>query len=137
MSAQLLVLDSSIAVKWLKPQGEKHVAEAFALLEEHEAGRIELAAPTHLIMEAMNALWSHRASADDIQKALDLLLGVRMTLVAPDTDLLRHAAEVAVQHHLSIYDAVFAALAERLECELVTDDRRLATSGACRVRALG
>ncbi|MCE5192286.1 MAG: type II toxin-antitoxin system VapC family toxin [Actinomycetia bacterium] len=137
MSVRPVVVDSSIAVKWLKPQGEEHVAEAFALLEAHEDGRIELAAPTHLLLEVMNALWSHHASAEDIQKALDLLMGLRMTLVVPDAELLKRSAALAVEHRLSIYDAVFAALAERLDCELVTDGRQLAESGARRVRALG
>jgi len=137
VSARPVVVDSSIAVKWIKPQGEEHVVEAFALIAAHESGEIELTAPTHLLLEVMNALWSHRATAERIHEALDLLLGLRMTLVAPDAALLGRAAEIAVRHKLTIYDAVFAALADSLDCELVTDDRQLAASGACDVRALG
>jgi predicted nucleic acid-binding protein len=137
VSARPVVIDSSIAVKWIKPQGEEHVVEAFALIAAHQAGEIELAAPTHLLLEVMNALWSHHATTERIQEALDLLLGLRMTLIAPDAVLLGRAADLAVRHSLTIYDAVFAALAESLGCELVTDDRQLAASGACDVRALG
>lgn len=137
MSARPVVVDSSIAVKWIKPQGEQHVAEAFALIAAHESGEIELTAPTHLLLEVMNALWSHHATTERIQEAVGLLLGLRMTLIAPDAVLLGRAADLAVCHKLTVYDAVFAALAESLGCELVTDDRQLAASGACDVRALG
>ncbi len=137
MSTRQVVIDSSIAVKWLKPQGELHVDEAFALLEAHRIGEIELTAPTHLLLEAMNALWSHHATAERLHEALGQLLGLRMTLIPPDAALLQRAAELAVSHRLTIYDAVFAALAESLDSDLVTDDRQLAASGACNVRALG
>lgn len=132
-----VVLDSSVAMKWFKPEGEEHIAEAFELLAEHQDGLLTLAAPTHLLLEVANALWSHHASAEQIQRALDLLLGLRVHLVPPDESLLARASALAVEHRITVYDAVFAALAEQLGCELITEDRALASSGACPVRPLG
>lgn len=136
MKPKPMVVDSSVALKWLKPEGEEHAAEARALLDAHEAGRQELTAPAHLLLEVMNALWAHRATAAQIQRAVELLIGLRMTFIEADPALLARAAEMAVDHRITVYDAVFAALAERLDCELVTADRQLASSGACRVRKL-
>lgn len=136
MTGAPLVIDSSVAVKWLKPQGERHVAAAEALLDAHQAGDISLHAPSHLRLEIMNALWSHRTDARQITLALSVLRRLHITFVEPDEALLDHAAELSVQHGITAYDAVFAALARRLQCELVTDDRRLAESGACRARRL-
>ena len=136
MSAGPVVIDSSVALKWLKPQGEVHVAEARALLGDQEAGLIMLVAPTHLLLEIMNALWSHHATAGQIKRAVELLRKLRLDFVEPDAVLLARAAEMAVEHRITVYDALFAALAERLTCELVTADRELIASGACKIREL-
>ncbi len=137
MSAVPLVIDSSVAVKWVKPHGERHVREATALLDGHETGELVLVAPAHLLLEVMNALWSHHVAEQDIDRVLNDLLGLRLRIVQPDRDMLSAAAVLATRHRITVYDAVFAALAEQLDCELVTDDRALAKSGACRTRALG
>jgi len=137
MTAKPLVVDSSVALKWLKPQGEAHAAEARSLLSDHEAGTVRLIAPAHLLLEVMNALWSHRATARQIKRATELLRTLRIDFVEPDVALLARAADLAVEHRITVYDAVFAALAERHGCELVTADAALISSGACSVRTLG
>jgi predicted nucleic acid-binding protein len=65
-----------------------------------------------------------------------LLRDLRVEFVEPDTMMLARAGELAVDHRITIYDAVFAALADHLDCELVTADRKLIESGACRMRGL-
>lgn len=137
MSAAPLVVDTSVALKWLKPQGEQNAEAAAALLEQHQAGSVALHAPTHLLLEVMSALWSHHATAAQITRAVRLLRQLHIVFVEPDLDLLGKAAELAVEYRVTAYDALFAALAEDLGCELVTDDRKLANSGACKVRQLG
>lgn len=137
MSAAPLVVDTSVALKWLKPQGELRVEAAAELLDRHQAGSVTLHAPSHLLLEVMNALWSHRASAAQIARALRLLRQLHIVFVEPDDALLERAARLAVEHRITAYDAAFAALARELECELVTDDKKLAASGACKMRALG
>ena len=136
MSGRPLVVDTSVALKWLKPQGERHVEAALVLLDEHQSGSSVLHAPVHLLLEVMNALWSHHASAEQIERAIELLRKLHIVFVEPDDRLLASAATLAVEHRITAYDAVFAALAGSLGCELVTDDRTLAAAGACKIRAL-
>ncbi|MEA5076873.1 MAG: type II toxin-antitoxin system VapC family toxin [Coriobacteriia bacterium] len=136
MSGRPLVVDTSVALKWLKPQGERHVEAALVLLDEHQSGASVLHAPGHLLLEVMNALWSHHASAEQIERAIELLRKLHIVFVEPDDRLLASAATLAVEHRITAYDAVFAALAGSLGCELVTDDRTLAAAGACKIRAL-
>ena len=136
MSGRPLVVDTSVALKWLKPQGERHVETALALLDEHQSGAHVLHAPDHLLLEVMNALWSHNASAEQIERAVELLRKLHIAFVEPDDRLLASAATLAAEHRITVYDAMFAALAGSLDCELVTDDRTLAAAGACRIRAL-
>lgn len=136
MSGPPLVVDTSVVLKWLKPQGEDHVEAALGLLDEHQVGARILHAPNHLLLEVMNALWSHHASAGQIARAVELLRKLHIVFVEPDDQLLAVAASLAAEHHITAYDAVFTALAAKLGCELVTADRTLAASGACQVRTL-
>lgn len=137
MNGAPLVIDTSVALKWLKPQGEEHAEAASALLDQHQAGSVIVHAPTHLLLEVMNALWSHRAGAAQIAHAVTLLRRLHIVFVEPDIELLARAAELAVSHRITAYDALFAALALDLDCELVTADRKQAASKACRVRRVG
>jgi predicted nucleic acid-binding protein len=43
---------------------------------------------------------------------------------------------IALEYDITVHDALFAALAAQLECELVTADRRQANVRKCRVRLL-
>jgi predicted nucleic acid-binding protein len=131
-----LVIDSSVAVKWFVTEGESGVAEALALLEEHLSRRCMLAAPSHLLLEVLNALRSRGLNESDMRVATRGLLGLQLELT-PVEELAEQAAGIAASCRLTMYDAAFGALADGLGVELVTEDRRLAASGACRARGLG
>lgn len=57
-STAMLVVDSSVAVKWFLSEREEHVREAWSLMESHLAGVTRLAAPEHMRLELLNALRS-------------------------------------------------------------------------------
>lgn len=133
---ETLVIDSSVAVKWFKPDAEKLVAEALDLLREHRDGLVLLAAPVHLKLEVLNALWSHRLGESQLRQAAADLDDFSLMWFEADSELLDSAASIAAAHRLTVYDALFAALTLRLDAELVTVDQVIVRSGACRVRAL-
>jgi predicted nucleic acid-binding protein len=130
-----LVIDSSVAVKWFLAEGEADVGKALELLSEHRSGAVLLCAPAHLLLEVLNALRFRGSSPVEIATAAQALLRARLELT-PVEELASRAAELACKHDLTVYDAAFAALAERLGAFLVTADRRVARSGACLVRSL-
>jgi predicted nucleic acid-binding protein len=132
----VLVIDSSVAFKWFVADREEAVDEARSLLERHAAGEIVLAAPGHLTLEVLNALKHRGVDAETLARAGRSLEAARLEL-APVADLATEASAIALRCDLTLYDAAFAALAIRLDTELVTADRRLAASGACRIRPLG
>lgn len=133
--APCVVVDSSVAVKWFVAEGEAGVAEALGLLDDHMSRRCTLAAPSHLLLEVLNALRSRGLDASEMQTAARGLLGMQLELT-PVEQLAETAAGLAASLGLTVYDAAFAALANGLDAELVTADRRLANSGACKMRAL-
>jgi predicted nucleic acid-binding protein len=134
--APRVVVDSSVAVKWFVRDGERDVEAARGLLEDHLAGVAVLAAPAHLALEVLNALRSRGLGSGDMQLAARWIMGARLE-TTPVEMLAVRAAALSAKHVLSVYDAAFVALAESLDVELVTADRRLAACPACRTRLLG
>jgi predicted nucleic acid-binding protein len=133
---RVLVIDSSVAIKWFKPDDEPGLDEALALLEQHRERAITLAAPAHLRLEVLNALWSRRLDEATLRQVAQDLEDYDLEWHPIDSALARDAAAISARHRLTLYDAAFAALAVALDTELVTADRTLGESGACRVRLL-
>ena len=72
---------------------------------------------------------------DRFQAAIDDLIGLTFSRY-PALPLLRRAYELRAT--ITVYDAVYVALAESLGCDLVTADSRLAraTGPNCQIRVL-
>lgn len=119
-----VVVDSSVAYKWYYRNDELGVEIADELLADHLAGRVILAAPTTLPVELANALRYSALQPERVSEIIDLIGAARIQLFHTSTEALRRAAKLAFEHNISIYDALFLALAEELGCPLVTADRK-------------
>jgi|SRR5271157_3826597 len=121
-----LVVDASVAVKWLFEEQDSDRAEA--LLTSAGEDNLKLVAPTILPAEIANALWKRMRRGDmDRQKTLDT--GERFEeicpLLLPIEGLVQRALELAIDSRHPVYDCLYVALAEELSSELVTADERL------------
>lgn len=133
----LVCVDSSVAFKWFCSEDEPSVDEAIGLLADHAAGRLTLVAPAHLPAEVLNALACRpRMNAEGLATAAEGLAESEVLFPAWDVALLADAARLARAHRLTVYDALFPALAIQLQCELVTADRAQARVRDCAVRLL-
>jgi predicted nucleic acid-binding protein len=94
-----------------------------------------LAGPDLLRVEVVSALRRQQLhgslTATQARHALDDLLDVPL-LVYPTVPLLRRAWDL--RSNLTAYDACYVALAEALDCPLLTMDRRLADAPGPRCR---
>ena len=103
-------------------------------------GRIEIAVPDLLFYEVGNILLfvRSRPAIADALEALHDLFSMPLAVAAPAADAAETALRLAAAYGLSYYDAAYLALAESLDCTLVTADRRLArrAGGSGRVRLL-
>ncbi len=114
-----LVVDASVALKWVLNEPGSQAAEA--LLDE------PLIAPSLWLLEAANALWrlSKRGdlTADQAAERLAELQNAPITTVPIEQDLSAAAALAARLGH-PVYDCLYLALAIREHIYVVTADRR-------------
>ena len=123
------VVDASVAVKWLVP--EPLTAEARRVLRAAEAGRIRIHVPEIWLSEVANSLLkkTRRPGPDriDAPMAARMLASARSLGVAVHSHgpLVAAAFALACGSGLSLYDALYAALALSRDSFLVTADDRL------------
>ena len=122
-----LVVDASVLVKrvLLEPGFE----EVDRLLEGAVEGFLELHAPDLVFKEVGNAIWRHASRGcvklDEAPRLLRAVLELPLRVHSQDAELLTRSMELALKSSITVYDALYIALAERLRAELVTYDEGL------------
>jgi len=127
MSADEVVVDASLALKWIEP--EPYSTEALALLEDWRARDRKLLAPALFAYEATNGLAKRirrgQLTVEIAKRRLAALLEDGPALEQGVAINLR-ALEIMERFTLpSAYDAHYLALAEAQQCECWTADERL------------
>jgi predicted nucleic acid-binding protein len=119
------VVDTSVAFKWLCPRDEHGTEEAASLLYAHRAGDVALCAPATFLVELANAVrCSPHFAPEDTLTTIRELEKLAIAVADATPERLAAAAGLSYEHKMSLYDALFLALAEELECPLVTADRK-------------
>lgn len=122
----LVVVDASLAVKWLVEEVDTEKADA--LSRSWITADVQPAAPYLMPAEAANALYrkvvQQQLSLDAAFQLLERLDAIGIELMEPRA-LHRRAIELAGGLQLgAVYDAHYLALAEMLDCEMWTADER-------------
>lgn len=120
-------LDASLVIRLVADPKDESVRR---LWEQWDAEGRHLAAPTLLYYEVTNALYQYQKrglmSASSVRLALQAALSLPLRLHG-EADLHQRALKLAERFSLpATYDAHYLALAEQLEAEFWTADRRLA-----------
>jgi|SRR5215467_10346947 len=117
----MIVVDASVAVKWVLPEPDSGLAVALRRMDA-------LIAPSLVIAEIGNALWKTVLRGDvdksDAFGALQVAVGHFERIVSID-QLAARALELAVDLRHPIYDCVYLALAERERSPIVSADAKL------------
>lgn len=115
------VVDASVAAKWVV---EEQYSDRAATLLNSES----LHAPSHWRAEAVNVLWAKvfhgDLTAEDAEERMQILLRAPI-IDTPIETLMPRAFAIAVAHMITIYDALYVALAEAGGMQMVTADERL------------
>lgn len=120
-----LVVDASVAVKWLVE--EEYSDDAERLLEQDH----ELHAPRLLTSEVGNALWRKvRTGELELSRAGTLAAAISEAAVrwAEDEEVCADSVRLALALDRSVSDCVYLALAHRVGAKLVTADIHFANA---------
>ncbi len=117
-----IVIDTSVVVKWYIP--EQHHEHARALRDAYLDGRCDLVAPALMPFEAINALkYSGHYDGDRLEDASQSLPEYGIDLVPFDET--GPVATIADTLDITIYDASYIALAQKLDTKVYTADGTL------------
>lgn len=115
----MVVVDTSVALKWFL--SEEGSDRAGALLR----GEI-LAAPDMLLYEITNVLqWRSDLTPKDRQDLFAKFLNYDVQMFVIPTHKFGRVVDLSQEFDITTYDASFIAMAELLETEMVTADRKL------------
>ncbi|MGD9893136.1 MAG: type II toxin-antitoxin system VapC family toxin [Dehalococcoidia bacterium] len=121
-----VVVDVSLALKWVLNEPDSGFADL--LLAEWVDADLQPVAPSWFACEVANTLHQRhldgKFSVAEAEEAFDSVLGVVVVIGDEPADA-RRAMQIAREaNQKQTYDAQYAALAERLGCELWTADRK-------------
>ena len=138
-----VVVDASLAVKWLV--AENYTEDARELRDAWQRERIRLAAPYFMPTEVSNVLHRYVVRGGltvlEAMSLMDRILDMRIEKY-DEAQIYTRAIELASQlEQGSVYDCHYLALAEFLDCDFWTDDRRFSRAagrnGIDQVRWIG
>jgi predicted nucleic acid-binding protein len=116
-----LVLDSSVGVKWIKPEAGRE--EALSLLKGHRDGTVRIVVATHFLHEVV-AVAVLRGGPSLGRRVWSSLVAARLTAIGLDDRLAEAAFTQCELLGCSFYDALAPALAEELGATLCSADGR-------------
>ncbi|RLF06125.1 MAG: PIN domain nuclease [Thermoprotei archaeon] len=124
MERSPIVIDASVVVKWFVE--EEFSREARLMRDSYVNRLIDLAAPSLMPYEVLNALKYSGAFGEDELKDLAIALDdYQIELYELKGDIALKAIEIAMRKGVTIYDAAYIALAQHLRSILYTADERL------------
>ncbi len=125
------VVDASVAMKWYLP--EEDTDAALALRESHLNGDIRLVSPDLMVYEVANALRYHpRAGSDRLAEHIGDLFALDIGLDPTSETSIIAAIQSAFRLGLSIYDASYISLAERLDTVVYAADESMLRAAGSR-----
>ena len=118
-----LVLDVSAVVKWFVEEEESN--EMRKIRDLYLKGKVAVYVPSLLFVEFANALrFVKGLTLTDVVNAVKALNLLRLNVVS-DLDVLDRAVELAFKTGITVYDAIYVALAKITNSKLITYDTEL------------
>ena len=132
-----LVLDASVAVKWVLPSAKETLTtESLQLLKLYIDGDVNFIVPDIFWAEVGNVLWKgvrQRRWPQALAERAVRDVRDRGFFTVSSLGLLPEAIKISFAHDRSVYDCLYVALAIQYKIEMITADERLANALAARL----
>ena len=118
------MVDASIVAKWFLE--EEYSGQALKLRDDYIGGSFQIVVPALLEYEVLNALRYSRVYSQEELKNIGLALNkYGFDTRELEGELKTKTIALALEHNITIYDASYVALAEKLNTRLYTADNEL------------
>lgn len=129
---KIAVVDTSVIVKWFSD--EELTDKALELRQRYVNNEIEIVVPDLLLNELANALrYNPSFDQEDVKNAVQSLFDMDFEILAPSPEILKTATETSFEFEITVYDSMYLALAENLECIVITTDQELINKLDCAI----
>lgn len=118
-----IILDTSVIVKWFVDEPKS--SQALELLELQKKKKINILVPEIIILELINALFfSAHFNKNELKDTLNHFYNYNLKIINIKNSTLLSATSIMTNFSITSYDALFIALAQELNCPLITNDRK-------------
>lgn len=121
-SKKPLVIDSSVAVRWLNKEGGNYTAQADKILKDVQEEKIYLVMPELAKYEIGNALLCKQTPIQNALGSVATYYSIPISFIPQDQQQARSTMQIAYENKVTFYDASFMALAKDQKTDLVTDN---------------
>ena len=120
----MLVVDASVVVKWYCK--EEDTDKALHIRDEYISGIIKISLPDLVILELANTIrYKKNSTAEDVEDVLNNFVKLRFDIIVPTIELTKKANRLSFKHNITVYDAIYLALAEELGYDFITADEKM------------
>jgi len=123
MERQKKVIDASIAAKWFL--NEEDTKNALLIRDSHINGESIIIVPDTIFLEVLNALKYKNTDEESLLEVNRNLWELQLHVEKINEFFLEKAIKISLQYGLTIYDALYATIAQLHGCPLITTDAEL------------
>ncbi|SRR3989344_7792649 len=120
MKRKLLVIDTSVMVKWANSQNENDLNQAYKVLINAEKKKVELLAPELAKYEIGNALLNKKMLLPETKLSLQTIYSLPIIFIPTNQESATETMEIAKENSITYYDAAFVQLAREKNATLVS-----------------
>lgn len=123
-SKKVVVADASVIIKWFVE--EEYTKKALSLRQDYVGGKVDIACPSLLPYEVLNALrYNPDLGEEHLKTAAEALEKYNLWQYPILGDLVKLCIRNSVSYGISLYDSSYVSLAEYVDGPLYTADEKL------------
>ena len=121
----MIVIDTSVALKWVHTEKEDDVETANSLLVDHLAAIEKIIVPGLFFYEITNALTTKtKLPRKSTAKLIKKIYSYNLEVYRPTLDDFLQTSILAKKHKTSVYDTLYAVVAKNKKTTLITADEK-------------